>query len=168
MDELRILLQENLNTEFISAVLSNPRKKDGTEKIKVRPLLKKGELLFQVESFRGKQAFHENLPAAGACRALFGYMENMRQMQMETTESRYTVLVSKKGKVTIKRKAQTGTVKAVSLEHDRKKSYILEEGKPVPFLVDLGVMTKEGKVVHARYDKFRQINRFLEFAGSLI
>ena len=75
MDELRILLQENLNTEFISAVLSNPRKKDGTEKIKVRPLLKKGELLFQVESFRGKQAFHENLPAAGACRALLGHME---------------------------------------------------------------------------------------------
>ena len=168
MDELRILLQENLNTEFISAVLSNPRKKDGTEKIKVRPLLKKGELLFQVESFRGKQVFHENLPAAGACRALLGYMENMRQMQMETTESRYTVLVSKKGKVTIKRKAQTGTVKAVSLEHDRKKSYILEEGKPVPFLVDLGVMTKEGKVVHARYDKFRQINRFLEFIEDIL
>ena len=168
MDELRILLQENLNTEFISAVLSNPRKKDGTEKIKVRPLLKKGELLFQVESFRGKQAFHENLLAAGACRALLGHMENMRQMQMETTESRYTVLVSKKGKITIKRKAQTGTVKAVSLEHDRKKSYILEEGKPVPFRVDLGVMTKEGKVVHARYDKFRQINRFLEFIEDIL
>ena len=63
MDELRVLLQENLNTEFLLAVLSNPRIKDGTEKVKVRPLLKKGTLFFQVETFRNRQAFHENLTA---------------------------------------------------------------------------------------------------------
>ena len=75
MDELRVLLQENLNTEFLSAVLSNPRIKDGTEKVKVRPLLKKGTLFFQVETFRNRQAFHENLTAPQACEALARQIE---------------------------------------------------------------------------------------------
>ena len=52
--------------------------------------------------------------------------------------------------------------------HNRKKNYVLPEGTPVPFLVDLGVMTKEGAVVKARYDKFRQINRFLEFVEDIL
>ena len=168
MDELRVLLQENLNTEFLSAVLSNPRIKDGTEKVKVRPLLKKGTLFFQVETFRNRQAFHENLTASQACEALARQMENMKQMQLETQKNLYTVLVSKKGKVTVKKKAQTGKIRPAELSHDRKKHYILEEGTVVPFLVDLGVMTKEGKIVHARYDKFRQINRFLEFIEDIL
>ena len=168
MDELRVLLQENLNTEFLSAVLSNPRIKDGTEKVKVRPLLKKGTLFFQVETFRNRQAFHENLTAPQACEALARQMENMKQMQLETQKNLYTVLVSKKGKVTVKKKAQTGKIRPAELSHDRKKHYILEEGTVVPFLVDLGVMTKEGKIVHARYDKFRQINRFLEFIEDIL
>ena len=168
MDELRILLQENLNTEFVSAVLSNPRRKDEAEKVRVRPLLKKGVLLFQIETFRNHQAFHENLPAAEAYGELMRHMENMRQLQMETIEKSYTVLVSKKGKVTIKRKSRGGNVKAPDLEHNRKKRYILEEGVAVPFLIDLGVMTKDGKIVHSRYDKFRQINRFLEFIEDIL
>lgn len=59
-------------------------------------------------------------------------------------------------------------VKMVSMSHNRKKQYVLEEGTAVPFLTDLGVMTQEGKVVHARFDKFRQINRFLEFVEDIL
>ncbi len=172
MDELRILLQENLNTEFLSAVLSNPREKEEVQKVKVRPLLHKGELLFQLESFRNRQAFHENLPPVKAADALLAYMENMRQMQFETVRYVYTVLVSKKGKVTIKRKAQKPdsdeAPRTADLSHNRRKRYILEEGRPVPFLKDLGVMTGEGKIVQAKYDKFRQINRFLEFVEDIL
>jgi len=60
MNELSKLLQENLNIEFISATLSNPKNKDGVQKVKVRPILKKDVLYFQLESFQNNQAFHEN------------------------------------------------------------------------------------------------------------
>lgn len=168
MNELKILLQENLNKEFISATLSAPRQKEGITKVKVRPLLKKGELVFQLESFKNNQAFHENLEANETMERILEYMNNMKQMQFETSQWNYMVLVSKKGKLTIKRKAQKEQNKKAELSHNRKKQYILEEGIPVPFLRDLGVMTEEGKIVHSRFDKFRQINRFLEFIEDVL
>lgn len=168
MNELKILLQENLNKEFISATLSAPRQKEGITKVKVRPLLKKGELVFQLESFKNNQAFHENLEANETMERILEYMNNMKQMQFETSQWNYMVLVSKKGKLTIKRKAQKEQNKKAELSHNRKKQYILEEGISVPFLRDLGVMTEEGKIVHSRFDKFRQINRFLEFIEDIL
>ena len=163
MNELRQLLQENLNIEFISAVLSNPRNKDGASKIKVRPLMKDEKLMFQ-----NNQAFHTNAEAEEAVSLILGYMENMKQMQLETRHDLYTVLISKKGKVTIKHKIQKCEKAAADLSHNRKKRYVLEEGIPVPFLKDLGVMTEEGKIVHSRFDKFKQINRFLEFIEDIL
>lgn len=168
MENLKTLLNEQMNIEFMSAVLSGSRVKDGTTKVKVRPLMKKDTLLFQVEIFRGNQAFHKNLSSEEAVEEVLGFMKEMRQLQMDTKTASYTVLVSKKGKATIKRKLRKEPVKMVSLSHNRKKQYVLEEGRPVPFLVDLGVMTGEGKVVHARFDKFRQINRFLEFVEDIL
>ena len=168
MNELSKLLQENLNIEFISATLSNPKNKDGVQKVKVRPILKKDVLYFQLESFQNNQAFHENVEEKKACEILLEYMGNMRQMQMETQRADYTVLVSKKGKVTIKSKIKKGGKKKIDMSHDRKKKYVLEEGVPVPFLQDLGVMTQDGKIVRAKSDKFRQINRFLEFIEDIL
>ena len=168
MENLKLLLQENLNQEFLAAVLSAPRDKSGVEKVKVRPLLKRGELVFQLESFCNRQAFHENLSAEEAADRIFEYMQNMKQMQMETKQWNYTVLVSKKGKLTIKRKAQKNPNKQADMNHNRKKQYILEEGTMVPFLRDLGVMTEEGKIVRTKFDKFRQINRFLEFIEDIL
>lgn len=168
MDELRLLLQKSLNDEFISAILSNPRNREEASKIRVRPLLRKGRLMFQFETLRNNQAFHENLSEDAAVKKLLLCMENMRQMQLETKKYGYTVLVSKKGKVTIKRSARKEPKTQGALTHNRKKKYILEEGVPVPFLQELGVMTPEGRVVHARFDKFRQINRFLEFIEDVL
>ena len=87
---------------------------------------------------------------------------------METKKFRYTVLVSKKGKVTIQKKQQAGCTKEVDLSHNRNKKYILQEGTTVPFLQDLGVMTSDGKIVRTKFDKFRQINRFLEFIEDIL
>ncbi len=168
MHELYQLFSENLNAEFISATLSNPKNKDGVQKIKVRPILKQNIRMFQCEEHRNNQVFHQNLEEKQAIESLTVYMDNFKQMQMETRNYRYTVLVSKKGKITIQKKAQTGCVQEAELSHNRSKRYILQEGNQIPFLQDLGVMTAEGKIVHTKYDKFRQINRFLEFIEDIM
>ena len=90
-----------------------------------------------------------------------------RQLQAESTQYTASVLVSKKGTVTVKKKARATEAKQADMTHNRTKQYLLPEGEPVPFLVKLGVMTPEGKVVKAKYDKFRQINRFLEFIEDI-
>lgn len=168
MEEISRLLTEILNIDFIRAVISNPRDKTGIIKIKARPLEKKGELFFQLESFTRTQAFHENLSGTDACRRLTEYMGQFGQMQIETVQEECTVLVSKKGKVTIKRKRRQKAAAPADRSHNRKKHYILEEGIPVSFLQDLGVMTEEGKIVRTKSDKFRQINRFLEFVEDIL
>ena len=168
MDEILRLLPEILNIDFIRGTISNPRDKEGIIKIRVRPLEKKGELYFQLESFTKTQAFHENLTAEDACRKIAGVMERFGQMQIETVGEECTVLVSKKGKVTVRRKKRKTEARPADRSHNRKKHYILEEGVPVPFLRDLGVMTEDGKIVRTKTDKFRQINRFLEFIEDIL
>lgn len=168
MEELRKILEDSLNIDFIMAVLSSPRTKDGAQKVKVRPVLKQDTLFFQCERFQNNQAFHENKNAGETCESIIRYMEHFRQMQLDTKDTKYTVLISKKGKVTVKKKRQGTDVKQADLSHNRKKHYLLEEGVHVPFLEDLGVMTKEGKIVKSKFDKFRQINRFLEFIEDIL
>ena len=168
MQEIKTLFEQSLNIDFITATLSNPKEKNGIKKVKVRPILKQGVLLFQCESHQNNQVFHENYEAERAAAVLTEYMSQFKQMQLETKKFRYTVLVSKKGKVTIQKKQQTGCVKEVDLSHNRSKKYILQEGTAVPFLQDLGVMTAEGKIVRTKFDKFRQINRFLEFIEDIL
>ncbi len=168
MKEIRELLEQSLNIEFLSATLSNPKEKSGAKKVKVRPILKKDTLLFQCEEHKNNQVFHENYEAEKAVSVLTDYMEQFKQMQLETKKVRANVLVSKKGKVTIQKKQQSGCVKEVDLSHNRTKKYILQEGIAVPFLQDLGVMTSDGKIVRTKFDKFRQINRFLEFIEDIL
>lgn len=168
MKEISSLLNDILNKDFIRAVISAPRKREGIIKVKVRPVEKKGELLFQFESFTKTQAFHENLKAGKAAERILAYMEEFGQLQADTAYETTTVLVSRKGKVTVRRKKNRQAVCPPDRSHDRKKRHIIEEGIPVPFLRDLGVMTEDGKIVRAKTDKFRQINRFLEFIEDIL
>ncbi len=168
MDELRTVLEDNLNSEFLLAVLSNPRQTDGPTKVRIRPVRHKDRQVYQFEAFCGTQVFHQNLEKEEACGKILEYMENFRQMQLETQSAAVSALVSKKGKVTVKKKLRARKKAPAETDHNRKKHYILEEGIPVPFLQDLGVMTAEGKIVRTKFDKFRQINRFLEFIQDVL
>ena len=168
MEELMNVLEGTLNIDFIRGTISGPRSRDGIVKVKIRPLEKKGELYFQLEAFTKTQAFHENAGPQEAKERIAEYMKFFRQMQIETVSENISVLTSKKGKITIQRKKRQTPGKAADLSHNRKKKYILEEGVYVPFLRDLGVMTEEGKIVASRRDKFRQINRFLEFIRDIL
>ncbi len=168
MEKLQKVLNDCMNEKLIHMVFSDARKKDGSSKIKVRPMEQKGHLIFQASEVKGKQEFHKNYEAEELMAQGQTWMvEDFRQLQILTTGENISVLSGKKGNLTVKRKKRAQEGQAVSLSHNRKKKYLLEEGIPVPFLVDLGVMTPEGKVVNARYDKFRQINRFLEFIDDI-
>lgn len=174
MEELKALLEKYLNENLELITLSAPRKGREELKARIRPVLLRDELKFQLEIFRGPKAFHENLPREEAVERIVELLTDVFcQLQLQADAGQVTALVSKKGKVTVKEKRQPGKagnagVKPTSLAHNKKKRYLLEEGRPVPFLVDLGVMTPEGRIVHARYDKFRQINRFLEFVEDIL
>ncbi len=191
-------------------IFSNPIDRDCFSKVRVRPVMIRGELRFQAEEQKGSQAFHRNLSRD----ELPDYVENLltgafRQLQAESEKGSGTALVGKKGTVTVKMKKRLpereerkrsgepdssegeglsgepdspegerlsgetslpgrGWEGLERLQHNRQKNYLLKEGVPVPFLVDLGVMTPEGKIVRSRYDKFRQINRFLEFIEDIL
>lgn len=170
MEKIIEILKECLNEALLSLIISDPKKKedDALFKVKVRPLKKQGILYFQIEEFRGKQVFHSNCTEEETCSRVMEYMQGFRQMQIETKTLSVTVLSSKKGKITVKKKVVSNEHKSVNMEHNRKKKYILQEGMQIPFLQDLKVMTTEGKIVHAKFDKFRQINRFLEFIEDIL
>lgn len=169
MERLKNILEEQLNENLSQIVISNPRRMSLAQKIKIRPVLLKEQLNFQVTEYKGKQVFHENMEKQAVAAYVIEQMENFfGQMVLESATKTVNVLVSKKGTVTIKQKVQKNEVKPRELSHNRKKRYILEEGTVIPFLVDLGVQTREGKIVHSRYDKFRQINRFLEFIQDIV
>ena len=173
MEKLRALLEESLTGELYQMTAGGPRKKDGDIRLRVRPVMLGDRLLFQLESFRGNQVFHRNLAKEEAEQAVLEAMADFRQLSVKTRRFEAEAMVSKKGKVTVKRRetvpGQAGNVPdPLRMAHNRKKKYILEEGKPVPFLVDLGVQTADGRTVKSRYDKFRQINRFLEFIADVM
>ena len=173
MEELRALIQESLTGELYQMTAGGPRKKDGDVRLRVRPVMLRDRLLFQLESFRENQVFHRNLTEEEAGEAVLEAMADFRQLSVKTRRFEAEAMVSKKGKVTVRRResapAPSGKVPdALRMAHNRKKKYILEEGKPVPFLIDLGVQTEDGRTVKSRYDKFRQINRFLEFIADIM
>ena len=119
-----------------------------------------------IEQFTEKQAFHKNITKDGLGEYLTDIATDFLQFNIWTADTEHIVLVSKKGKVSYKRKrTETAVVKK---EHNRKKQYLIEEGTVVPPLVDMGIFTPEGKVVRPMYDKFRQINRFLELINDEI
>lgn len=177
MSDLQSLFTDCLNETLIRVILSNPSSKDGVIKICARPMLKNKSLLFQIEEYTKTQVFHKNLTAGDAGSYLTGKLSSDTSSQtasfknalVETKSFTANVLVSKKGTITIKKKMNTSAKQPkISLSHNRKKKYILEEGIPVPFLIDLGVMTQNGNIVNAHYDKFRQINRFLEYIEDIL
>ena len=177
MSDLQSLFTDCLNETLIRVILSNPSSKDGVIKICARPMLKNKSLLFQIEEYTKTQVFHKNLTAGDASSYLTGKLSSDTSSQtasfknalVETKSFTANVLVSKKGTITIKKKMNASPKQTkISLSHNRKKKYILEEGIPVPFLIDLGVMTQNGSIVNAHYDKFRQINRFLEYIEDIL
>ena len=169
MEQLLNLLNQAMNENMLRMTISGKRHGELADKVKIRPVKLKEELYFQTSVSDGKKEFHKNYEKADLLEQLDHWLrKDYRQLQMDTTTQSIQALVSKKGKATVKQKIARDMRSARVLDHNRKKRYLLEEGTPIPFLVDLGVMTAEGAIVRSRYDKFRQINRYLEFVEDIL
>lgn len=170
MQQLIQLFKETFSERLKQVILSNSKDKEKVSKVKIRPVLLKDELVFQESAYIGTKVFHENYPATEIIDKTAEYMKNVfKQAEIETMDFKAVVLVSKKGKITVKKhmlKEKDAT--PVIMEHNRKKQYVLDASRPIEFLVDLGVQDKEGKINKSRYDKFKQINRYLEFVGDIL
>ena len=165
------LINKCTDTELVEIILSGRKQKtqDGAAKIKIRPVKIKNKVVFQASEYVGKQVIHSNLEKE----ELRDYVndnlvKNFKQGQFAYVDGDGQVLCGSKGNMTVKYKKNVNAREQKSLEHNKRKQYILEEGKPVGFLIDLGVMTKEGKIITSKYDKFKQINRFLEFIEDIL
>ncbi|MCL6459753.1 MAG: SAM-dependent methyltransferase [Gorillibacterium sp.] len=170
MEQVKRLIEDLVNKEkLVQATLSGPRTKtpETAVKIKLKPILLKGIRHYQLSYSVGTKELHENLPPAAAIERMADRLLHVyKQGLFQSTDGDYQVLVNKKGKASILRREATR--QQAELTHNRAKKYLLPEGEPVAFLVELGVMNAAGKVVAAKYDKFRQINRFLEMIEDVI
>ena len=159
-------LDDLLNDVFsddplLRAVLSKPRSPELPRKVTVEPVGLRDATSFQFTVQLDDRATHENLALAEARERLGVLLTDYRQGLLQTAEADWQVLGGK-----VLRRPPTRT--AVPRGHDRRKRYLLQEGRPVPYLVALGVMTPDGKVRKSRYDKFRQVNRFLELVDDVV
>jgi SAM-dependent methyltransferase len=157
------LIDKNI---FIKATVSNPiNKKNGITKGNLKPVLIKNEIYIQLETFKENKAYHENICFCDFMVKFSEILDEFKQILIVSQGIDYQILKGKND-YTIRENENKKVVK--SLEHNKKRQYILEEGKPIPFLVKLGVMGEDGKVFKNSYDKFRQINKYLEFIDDTI
>lgn len=159
-------------------ILSKPGKDSTYHKI----VLMRKKDYYQVEKYTDKQVFHENVAFEEIARSCLRLMESgFGQCNGFSSQAEHIILRSKKGNVTYKKKMTAANKKMAAdkvsgqsdmatdaLSHNRRKNYLLPEGTVIPPLVDMGIFTSEGKVVRSMYDKFKQINRFVEIIDDTV
>ncbi|MGZ9587297.1 class I SAM-dependent methyltransferase [Paenibacillus marinisediminis] len=170
MEQLKSLLDSIIGEGMLhSAILSQVRTApaEGCTKVSVKPIQLRGEIMIQFEYHFSNKVTHVNAEQSEAADKLFELLElNFRQALIRAADAEYHILISKKHKVNIKKQAKQFA--PADLSHNRKKRYLLEEGVPAAFLVELGIMNDSGKVLASKYDKFKQINRFLEMVADTL
>ncbi len=167
---MQSLLQCIVDGELLHGVLSSPWKKraDGPSKVSIRPVLIKSRQLYQVTTHYDQKVMHRNVTAEECAQLIAESLpEVFKQGIFSTATASYHVLVNAQQAMTIIHKASKQTA-PLPLVHNRSKKYLLQEGVPIPFLIALGIMTAQGKVIAKKYDKFRQINRFVEMVSDVM
>ena len=166
MTQLEQYFSDLIKEAVYKLIISKPRKKDSEYK---KIVVEKKDSFYQIAKYTEKQVFHENVALSDIAVRCVALTDGVfAQVNAWSSDYEYYILISKKGSPTMKRSRIKGTQAASVDTHNRKKNYILEEGTPIPPLVDMGVFTKEGKVVRTMYDKFKQINRFIEMIDDSI
>lgn len=169
-DNLRCLLEKINADDVVKLIISNKRSKEYQyNKIVIVPFTSGDKISFRIESFTDKQAFHRNISFA----ELHSFLENelsvnFKQLDGVLIDRTVMLKISKKDKVLFSEKKTASEKIVASCSHNREKNYILKSGTYVPALFELGVITREGKVINSQFDKFKQINRFVEIIDDAL
>ncbi|KGR75551.1 class I SAM-dependent methyltransferase [Ureibacillus sinduriensis] len=157
------LVTHIMNKELVNATISQPRlKSNDLKRVKLKPIELKGIYHIQIEYQYERIIKHENVILEKFSHSLDILLSQFRQIHAQLKSQNIQIQLSKKNKVSWKTE-QLNETKEINLSHNRKKQYLLDDTTPYPFLIRLGVQTEDGKVKKQKYDKFKQINRFVEF-----
>ncbi|WP_040192040.1 class I SAM-dependent methyltransferase [Clostridium culturomicium] len=168
MEELYKAIEDIASSNIIKLVISNKMNKEiKYNKVNIQLKVQGNKEFYQIEKYTDKQVFHENISLDELKEKLMELVEgNYKQLTAWSKDAVLDLKISKKGKIHLSKKKSDNKVTVSS--HNKEKNYILKEGMDIQPLVDLGVFTKDGKIVNSKYDKYKQINRFIEIIDDQI
>ena len=170
MEKENILFEliKNIQDDKLIKIVFSDRKSGDFNKVIIKPIILKSVKNIQIESFKDNKAFHKNIDLNNLQELednLKEYIDNFKQilLQIEGTDISFI-----RKKENFSRKEKESNLIKTSNEHNKKKQYILNEGDKIDFLIELGLMSVEGKILKSSFNKFKQINKYLEFIDDVI
>lgn len=171
-EKLKLLLEQSILDESLrKVVLSRPvrRADDECRRIDVRQVDVAGEMMLQFSRRIGNQEYHSNHSVTDVMHEFQKEIgHNFRHVTLYAAGVVWTARYSKKGNCRLSRKSEAGKPPPIETRHDRKRTYLIPDDRVVPFLVSTGIMTAQGRVRSKHQDKFRQINRYVEFIKDVL
>ena len=161
-------LKKNIQEDKLIKIVFSDRKSGDFNKVIIKPIILKSTKNIQIESFRDNKAFHKNIDLNNLQELEYNlkeYIDNFKQILLQIEGSDISFIRKKEN---FSRKEKESNLIKTSNEHNKKKQYILNEGDKIDFLIELGLMSIEGKILKSSYNKFKQINKYLEFIDDVI
>ena len=170
MEKENILFEliKNIQDDKLIKIVFSDRKSGDFNKVIIKPIILKSTKNIQIESFKDNKAFHKNIDLNNLQELeniLKEYIENFKQILLQIEGSDISFIRKKEN---FSRKEKESNLIKTSNEHNKKKQYILNEGDKIDFLIELGLMSVEGKILKSSFNKFKQINKYLEFIDDVI
>ena len=161
-------LKKNIQEDKLIKIVFSDRKSRDFNKVIIKPIILKSAKNIQIESFKDNKTFHKNIDLNNLQELednLKEYIENFKQILLQIEGSDISFIRKKEN---FSRKEKESNLIKTSNEHNKKKQYILNEGDKIDFLIELGLMSVEGKILKSSFNKFKQINKYLEFIDDVI
>ena len=170
MEKENILFEliKNIQEDKLIKIVFSDRQSGDFNKVIIKPIILKSAKNIQIESFKDNKAFHKNIDLNNLQELednLKEYIDNFKQILLQIEGSDISFIRKKEN---FSRKEKDSNLIKTSNEHNKKKQYILNEGDKIDFLIELGLMSVEGKILKSSYNKFKQINKYLEFIDDVI
>lgn len=144
-------------SKLVRIVLSGRRRNMTVpfERIDIRPVLIKGAITLQVAQNDGRITTTKNIEANSFDANTYLEM-GYANILVEHTEGALTIRITKKGDAQVH---EEKGAREQNLEHDRKKSRLLDASDP--FLIEVGISDAQGRVKPTKADKYLQVEEFL-------